>query len=153
MVGPIAKPRKRAKAQPRFESAADFQAVVHEALSFLDTDSSRGPLFRASGMRIRFELPDIASTLDVAAAEGDAHYLRWMFEPTDWGPKLTLRMDSDVANGVFQGRESLAIGVARGRVKVSGEPRSTLTYVPALKLLVEPYRHAVRDLRPALVID
>ncbi len=152
-MGTVLKQKKGAKAPPHFESAADFQAVLQEALSALDSDGRRGPLFRASAMKIRFELPDIASTLDVAAAEGEAHYLRWMFEPTDWGPKLRLRMDSDVANGILQGRESLAIGIARGRVSVSGEPRSTLTCLPALKLLVEPYREAIRELRPALVLD
>ncbi len=149
----VANQVKRAKPAPGFESADEFQAVLEETLSTLDSDARFGPRFRASGMRIRFELPDIESVLDVAAADGKVHNLRWMFEATDWGPKLRLRMDSDVANGILQGRESLAIGVARGRVKVSGEPRSTLTYVPALKLLVEPYRLAIRELRPALALD
>ena len=62
-------------------------------------------------------------------------------------------MDSDVANRLFQGRESLAVAVARRRIKVSGDPRSTLLYVPALRYLVEPYRGAVRHRQPSLALD
>ena len=64
----VTKQRKRAREALPYRSAAEFRAVLDEALSTLDSDSKSGPLFRASGMRIRFELPDIASTLDLAAA-------------------------------------------------------------------------------------
>lgn len=127
--------------------------MLEETLAALDSDEGFGPRFRASGMRVRFELPDIASVLDLAASDSGAHNLRWTFAESDWAPRLRLRMDSDVANGFLQGRESLAIAVARGRVKVSAEPRSTLTHVPALKLLVEPYRRALDHLQPNLILQ
>jgi hypothetical protein len=152
-VATVTKERRRGKPGPRFRSADDFRRVLDEALTELDSDRLRGPPFRATGMSVRFELPDIASAIELAASEDDSHYLRWTFDEADWSPKLRLRMNSDVANGFFQGRESLAIAVARGRVEVSGEPRSTLLFVPAFKLLVEPYRHAIRHQLPRLVLD
>lgn len=146
----VTKQEKAAKRAPGFASAREFREVLDETLSMLDSDERSGPRFRASGMNIRFELPDIGSVLDVAAGDGETHNLRWKFAPSDWAPKLQLRMDSDFANEFLQGRESLAIAVARGRVRVTGEPRFTLLYVPALRLLVEPYRRAVHALHPAM---
>ncbi len=150
----VTKERGRGKLAPaRFKSAAEFRGVLDEALTDLDTDDLHGPRFRATGIRVRFELPDIASGFDLAAAEDQTHNLRWTYEESDWSPKLRLRMDSDVVNGFLQGSESLAIAVARGRVKVSGGSLATLVYLPALKLLVEPYRHAVRHQLPGLALD
>jgi hypothetical protein len=152
-VAKVTKAREKAARPGRFASAAEFRRVLDEALTELDSDELSGPRFQASGMRVRFDLPDIAAAFELAAAEAGAHYLRWTFGAEDWAPRLRFRMDSDVANRFLQGRESLAIGVARGRVKVSGEPLCTLLYIPALKLLVEPYRHAIRQLLPKLALD
>ena len=149
----VTKERARAKPASGFASAAEFRGVLDEALTELDSDDLHGPRLRATGMRMRFELPDLASGFDLAAADDDSHYIQWTYEESEWAPKLRLKMDSDVANRLFQGRESLAVAVARRRIKVSGDPRSTLLYVPALRLLVQPYRAAVRHLLPGLAVD
>jgi hypothetical protein len=59
-------------------------------------------------------------------------------------------MDSGVANRFLQGRESLAIALARGQAHCRGESRTALLYLPATRLLCEPYRQAVRSGYPAL---
>src|SRR5439155_1007065 len=83
----------------------------------------------------RFEFPDLPLVLSLAATDEGKHHLSWRFsEDVKWKPKLTLRMDSKVANAYLQGRESLAIAMARGRVKATGDTRSALVYIPALKL-------------------
>ena len=69
--------------------------------------------------------------LNVAATEQPGHHLRWRFsDAVDWEPKLSLRMGWKVANAYLQGKESLAIAIARGRVHARGDTRCALLYVP-----------------------
>jgi hypothetical protein len=62
-------------------------------------------------------------------------------------------MDSKVANAYLQGKESLAIAIARGRVKATGDTHSALVYIPALKLLVSSYSRLVTQEHPHLVVQ
>jgi hypothetical protein len=134
-------------------SATEFRELLDEALSELDADEKSGPLLRAAGLRMRFEFPDLRLVLNVAASEEPAHHLRWEFSDAgDWEPKLNLRMDSRIANAYLQGKESLAIAIARGRVRFNGDTRCALLYVPALRLVVEPYRRLVRQEYPHLLV-
>jgi len=145
---------KEARRNLGFASAAQFSQVIDTALRGLDDDERSGPLIRATGIRLRFELPDVASVLNVASVARGDHHIRWGFgDAGDWEPKLRIRLDSETANRFLQGRESLAIAIARGRVKVEGDPRVTLLYLPALRMLVKPYRAAVAELCPDLVVN
>ena len=92
-------------------------------------------MLRATGLRVRFDFPDLGMVLNVAASEELGHHLRWEFsDAVDWEPKLNLSMDSQIANAYLQGRESLAIAMAQGRVRYKGDTRCALLYVPALRL-------------------
>jgi len=134
-------------------SATQFRALLDEALSELDADEKSGPLLRAAGLRMRLEFPDLELALNVVASDEPAHHLRWSFSDTvDWEPKLHLRMDSRIANAYLQGKESLAIAIARGRVEFKGDTRCALLYVPALRLVMGPYRRLVREEYPHLEI-
>jgi hypothetical protein len=141
----------------RAEVSAGNPAVVgalDSALRALDSDERAGALIRASGIRMRIEMPDVGRVVSIASVHSGAGHIRWSFdEVVDWEPRLVIRIDSEVANRFLQGRESLAIAVARGRVKVEGDPRFTLLYIPALRLLVEPYRAAICAEAPELVVD
>jgi hypothetical protein len=133
--------------------AAEFQAVLDDVLTETDADDQAGPLLRAAGPRIRFEFPDLPLVLNLAATEDGSH-LSWRFsDAVEWKPKLTLRMDSKVANAYLQGKENLAIAIAHGRVKATGDTRSALVYIPALKLLVTSYRRLVTQEHPHLVLE
>src|SRR5919108_4810819 len=132
-------------------SAAEFRELLDQALSELDADAKAGSLLRATGLRVRFRFPDLGLVLNVAPTEEGAHHLRWTFSNrTGWDPKLELVMDSAAANAYLQGQESLAIAIARGRVRCTGETRSALLYVPSLQLLVDAYRRLVRRQHPRL---
>ena len=134
-------------------SAAEFQALLDDVLREADADDQAGPLLRAAGLRIRFEFPDLPLVLNVAATDEGDHHLTWRFDDeADWTPKLTLRMDSKVANAYLQGKESLAIGIARRRVKATGDTRSALFYIPTLRVLVASYRRLVTQEHPHLVL-
>lgn len=135
-------------------AAAEFQAVLDDVLTETDADDHAGPMLRAAGLRIRFEFPDLPLVLSLAATEEGDHHLAWLFsDEVDWKPKLTLRMDSKVANAYLQGKESLAIAIARGRVKATGDTRSALVYIPALRLLATSYRRLVTQEHPHLVLE
>jgi hypothetical protein len=135
-------------------AAAEFRSVLDEVLRETDADDQAGPLLRAAGLRTRFEFPDLPLVLNLAATEEGEHHLTWQFsDDVDWKPKLTLRMDSKVANAYLQGKESLAIAIARGRVKATGDTRAALVYVPALRLLVTSYRRLVTQEHPHLVLE
>jgi hypothetical protein len=130
--------------------AEDFRAALELALAEADGDERIGPRLRATRMRLRFEFPDCGMVLNLAA-ESDRE-LRWSFsDQVDWRPDLELRMDSAVANRYLQGRESLAIAIARGRASYRGSSRVALQYLPAARLICEPYRRVIERGFPALV--
>ena len=134
-------------------SATEFRELLDEALSELDADEKSGPLVRAAGLRMRFEFTDLGMVLNVAASEEPGHHLRWEFsDAADWEPKLKLRMDSRIANAYLQGKESLAIAIARGRVRFDGDTECALRYVPTLRLVVAPYLRLVRREYPHLLV-
>ena len=137
----------------RNSSATEFRELLDEVLSELDADEKAGPVLRATGMRVRFDFPDLGMVLNVAASEAPGHHLRWEFsDAVDWEPKLNLSMDSQIANAYLQGKESLAIAIARGRVRYKGDTRCALLFVPALRLVVAPYRRLVRREHPHLLV-
>src|SRR4051794_11519063 len=142
-----------AATRSRSSSATEFRELLHEVLSELDADEKSGPLLRATGLRVRFDFPDLGMVLNVAASEEPGHHLRWEFsDAVDWEPKLNLSMDSQIANAYLQGKESLAIAIARGRVRWSGETRCALLYVPVLRLVAGPYRRLARREYPHLLV-
>ena len=135
-------------------AAAEFQHLLDDVLKETDADDDAGPILRAAGLRVRFEFPDLPLVLNLAATEEGSHHLSWKFsDEVDWKPKLALQMDSKVANAYLQGKESLAIAIARRRVRATGDTRSALVYVPALRLLVSSYRRLVTQEHPHLVLE
>ena len=132
--------------------ADEFREVLDRALRELDDDERSGPLLRAAGLSLRIELTDLDLVLRIAAAGDGDHHLRWSFGELDEPAKLVLRMDSETANAYLQGKESLAIAIARGNVRVAGESRVALLYLPAMRLVVEPYRRLVRERYPHLAL-
>ena len=135
-------------------AAAEFRHLLDDVLAETDADDHAGPLLRAAGLRIRFDFPDLPLVLNLTTTEEGDHHLAWKFsDETDWTPKLKLQMDSKVANAYLQGKESLAIAIARGRIRASGDTRSALVYIPALRLLVSSYRKLVTQEHPHLVLE
>lgn len=142
-----------ATVKAREVEAEQLRELLDCALRELDGDERAAPLLRAAGLEIRIEITDLDLILRVATDKRPGRCLRWSFADAADAPKLDLRMDSDTANAYLQGRESLAIAIARGRVSVSGGSRAALVYLPALRLVVEPYRALVRERYPHLALS
>ena len=131
----------------------EFRAALEAALAAADTDERIGPALRAASLRVRMRFPDAGLVLDLGVADPDEGHLRWSFggDP-EWRPMLELEMDAALGNRYLQGAESLAIAIARGKARLRGESRAALKYVPAARLLSEPYRRVIRERFPALAV-
>jgi hypothetical protein len=135
-------------------SAGELREVLEDVLEAVDGDETAGTLVRAARPRLRIEITDRELVLNLAPSDEPHHKLRWRFDDDiDWEPQLRMWMDSATANRYLQGRESLAIAIARGRVRCEGDARTALLYVPAMRFLIEPYRRLVRERFPDLAID
>ncbi len=133
--------------------ADDFRAALERSLALADADGRIGPVIGATRIRMRFEFTDCDLALNVAAEETGEHNLSWSFgDDPGWPPKLLLRMSCAVGNRYMQGRESLAIAIARGQVSCRGESRAALLYLPAARLISEPYRKVVESDFPDLAV-
>jgi hypothetical protein len=142
----------RKRATPKL-TAAKLRDLLDRALAEVDADDEAGSLLRATGLRARFRVPDLDVVLDVEPSEEGGHHLSWTFsEPADRQPKLELIMDSQAANAYLQGRQSLAIEMARRRVRYRGDARCALHYLPAMRVVVDAYRRLVRDDYPELAV-
>jgi hypothetical protein len=131
----------------------EFRMALEHALEEIDADERLGAVLRAAGLDIRFEFTDLEMRLDLEAASDPARHLIWSFDgPADHEAKLRLTMDSEVANAYLQGEESLAIAMARRQVECEGDSRVALLYLPAIRLLREPYRRVVRREFPRLAV-
>ena len=129
-----------------FRSETELREVLERLLTAANDDDRIGPVLRAARMRARFEFTDLDLYLNVASAEDESHYVEWMFSRrAPWAAKVALRMQSQFANSWLQGRESLAIAIARGHVRCSGDARAVLFFIPVARLLAEPYRRLVES--------
>jgi hypothetical protein len=138
---------------PEKVEAEELRELIDHALAELDSDERRGSLLRATGLQVRLEVTDLDLVLRVSASDEIAHHLSWAFagaEQDDAG--LTLSMDSATANAYLQGKASLPVAIARGQVRCSGDLKTALIYLPALRLLVDPYRTWVTRLHPHLSV-
>lgn len=138
--------------KPDARAVEHFRSAVDRALAEADADERLGPLLGATRLRIRFEFTDTGLGLSVAGGERGRN-LSWSYgAASDARPQLVLAMDTATANRVLQGSESVAIAIARGQVRFSGESRAALRYLPATRLLAEPYRRVVERDFPDLLV-
>jgi hypothetical protein len=133
---------------------AELRRVLGDALEAAEADDKASTLIRAAGPRLRIEVTDASLVLNLAPSDEHGRTLRWRFDDkVDWEPRLRIWMDSATANRYLQGRESLAIAIARGRVRAEGDARTALLYLPAMRFLIEPYRRLIRERFPDLEVD
>ena len=136
-------------------AASELRELIDHAFADLDLDERRGAILRATGLHVRLEVTDLDLVLRVRASEDGSHHLAWAFAEEDENEEasgLTLAMDAATANAYLQGEQSLPVGIARGQVRCSGDLGTALTYLPALRLLVDPYRTWVSKLYPHLSV-
>src|ERR1700709_208186 len=115
-----------------FEPAKERREVIHKIFSLMDADPDMGPKLRDADTPQRFEFSDFDVVVNIRAArEGEDGNLHWEWsDDVDWKPKVQMTMSSEVANRYFQGKENVAMAVARRRIQTRGGPKGALALIP-----------------------
>jgi hypothetical protein len=139
-------------ADPQFRSPAEFREVMDRVFTMMSEDPDMGPRLRDADVPQRFEFPDVDLVVNVRAAEsGEDGNLHWEWsDDVGWDSKVRMTMDSTVANKYFQGKENVAMAIARRRIKTGGDVKAALSLIPITKPIYERYRAVVADEYPHL---
>jgi hypothetical protein len=137
-----------------FSSAAEMREVLTALLSEIERDSELGERLRSTHSSYRYVFPDLGLTLSVASIEDEKRCIRWSFsDDPEWEAALTLEMSSEVANRYLQGRENLAIALARGSIRCSCDARAALSLLPINRQLSACFREVLERDFPHLLLD
>ncbi len=126
-----------------FKSADEFREVMDRVFDLMSTDPDMGPKLREAETPQRFEFPDLDLVVNITYADEveDEHNLVWEWsDDVDWEPEVKMTMDSEVANRYFQGKENVAMAIARRRIKTSGNVKKALALIPITKPVYGQYR-------------
>ena len=125
-----------------FDSPKEFQECIDEVFSMMDSDPDMGPQLRDADVPQRFEFPDVDLVVNIRAARaGEGGNLHWEWsDDVDWEPKVRMSMSSETANKYFQGKENIAMAIARRRIKTSGDVKAAHALIPITKPVYEQYR-------------
>ena len=136
-----------------FRSAEEFREVMDQVFTMMSTDPEMGPKLRDAETPQRFEFPDVDLVVNITYAEdGGEQNLRWEWtDDVPWEPEVKMTMDSDVANRYFQGKENVAMAIARRRIKTSGNVKKALALIPITKPIYGRYRALLEERYPHLV--
>lgn len=135
-----------------FASAEEFREVMERAFALMSEDPQIGPRLRLADCPQAFEFPDVGMVVNIRAGLPEEPNLVWEWSGgVDWEPRVTLRMNSDVANRYFQGGENVAVGIARRRIEAVGDVRATLSLLPLVRPLFARYRAMIARDYPHLV--
>ncbi len=125
-----------------FDGEQEFREVIDRTFAMISEDPEMGPRLRAADVPQRFAFPDLDLVLNIRAArEGEQGNLHWEWtDDVDWSPRVRMEMTSEVANCYFQGKENVAMAIARRRIRTGGDVRAALSILPITKPVFERYR-------------
>ena len=135
-----------------FRSPDEFRGVMDEVWTMMSEDPDMGPRLRDADVPQRFEFTDLDLVCNIRAAapeeEGNLHW-EWSDE-VDWQPRVRMTMSSETANKYFQGKENVAMAIARRRIKTGGDVKAALELMPITKPVFARYRELVEAQYPHL---
>ena len=139
---------------PEFQSADEFREVMDKVFGLMSEDPDMGPKLRDADVPQRFEFDDVDLVVNIRAArEGEEGNLHWQWsDEVDWEPKVRMAMSSETANKYFQGKENVAMAIARRRIKTGGDVKAALSLIPITKPVYEKYRELVGAEYPHLAV-
>ena len=127
---------------------------MDRVFELMSTDPDMGPKLRDARTPQRFVFPDVDKVVNITYAADDRsdENLRWEWtDDVPWEAEVEMKMDSAVANKYFQGKENIAMAIARRRIKTSGDVKKALALVPITKPVFDQYRELLEDEYPHLV--
>jgi hypothetical protein len=136
-----------------FHSAKEFREVIDRTFTLMSEDPEMGPRLREADTPQRFEFTDLDLVVNVRAGNAGEPNLAWEWsDDVDWEPRVRMTMSSEIANRYFQGKENVAIAIARRRIKTGGDVKAALAIIPITKPLYARYREMVAEDYPHLEI-
>jgi len=141
-------------AKAEFSSEAEFVEVIDAVFSMMDEDPEMGPRLRDADVPQRFEFTDLDLVVNIRAAEdGEDGNLHWEWsDDVGWDPKVKMAMSSETANKYFQGKENVAVALARRRIKSGGDVKAALSLIPITKPIYARYRAYLEAQHPHLLV-
>ena len=139
-------------ADVEFTSPKEFREVMDRIFTLMSEDPDMGPKLRDADVPQRFEFDDMDMVVNIRAAEEDEQgNLHWEWsDDVDWKSKVQMKMDSPVANKYFQGKENVAVAIAKRRIKTGGDMKAALALIPITKPVYPQYRAVVEAEYPHL---
>jgi hypothetical protein len=137
-----------------FRSEKEFRTVIDRVFSMMSEDPDMGPKLRDADVPQRFEFTDLDLVVNIRAAEpGEDGNLHWEWsDDVAWEPKVKMSMSSETANRYFQGKENVAMALARRRIKSGGDVKAALSLIPITKPIYSRYREFVEAEYPHLAV-
>jgi hypothetical protein len=137
-----------------FGSEKEFKQVIDQVFSMMSEDPDMGPKLRDADVPQRFEFTDFDLVVNIrAAAAGEDGNLHWEWsDDVDWEPKVRMSMSSETANRYFQGKENVAMALARRRIKSGGDVKAALSLIPITKPIYARYREYLEGEHPHLLV-
>jgi hypothetical protein len=127
-----------------FRSSQEFREVMDRTFALMSEDPDMGAKLREANTPQRFEFTDFDLVVNVRAGGVGEPNLAWEWsDEIDWEPKVKMAMSSETANKYFQGKENVAIAIARRRIKTGGDVKAALAIIPITKPLFKRYREMV----------
>jgi hypothetical protein len=137
-----------------FRSEKEFRTVIDRVFSMMSEDPEMGPKLRDADVPQRFEFTDLDLVVNIRASrEGEEGNLHWEWtDDVDWESKVRMAMSSETANRYFQGKENVAMALARRRIKSGGDVKAALSLIPITKPIYARYREFLEDEYPHLAL-
>ena len=137
-----------------FQSPKEFREVMDRVFTMMSEDPEMGPRLRDADVPQRFEFEDVDQVMNIRAGKADEDAnLHWEWtDEVDWQPRVRMSMSSETANRYFQGKENVALAIARRRIKTGGDIRASLALIPITKPIYERYRALVAADYPHLAL-
>jgi hypothetical protein len=136
-----------------FKSPQEFREVMDRTFALMSEDPRVGPRLRDADTPQRFEFTDLDMVVNIRAGNAEEPNLAWEWsDQVEWEPRVRMTMSSDTANRYFQGRENVAIAIARRRIKAGGDVKAALAILPITKPLFARYREMIASEYPHLAV-
>jgi hypothetical protein len=137
-----------------FDSPKEFKEVIDRVFSMMDEDPDMGPKLRDADVPMRYEFEDLDLVANIRAAHDDEDgNLHWEWsDDVDWEPRVKMAMSSETANKYFQGKENVAMAIARRRIKSGGDVKAALALMPVTKPVFAQYRAMIEEEYPHLIV-
>lgn len=126
---------------------------MDRTFALMSGDPEIGPRLREADCPQEFNFPDVEMVVNIRPGNTGEPNVAWEWgDHASWEPKVRLEMSTDTANRYFQGRENVAIAIARRRIKASGDVRAALAIMPITKPLFGHYREMIAADYPHLEV-